>query len=161
MTTPHKNSTAGFTLLEVMIAMVIFSIGLLGLAGLQGAGLRNNQTSFSRTIATQLAYDMADRIRNNRNANYATASGTATNCMGGANCGQSQIANFDVYEWRAALTDKRNGLLNGRGFITRSTASGMTIYTVSVAWDENRANLVPTSCTAPAGISCVSVEVTP
>ena len=55
----------GFTLLEVMIALLIFSIGLLGLAGLQAGGLRSNNQAQLRTIAVIQAYDMADRIRAN------------------------------------------------------------------------------------------------
>ncbi|HID48830.1 MAG TPA: type IV pilus modification protein PilV, partial [Chromatiales bacterium] len=62
---PTPKPARGFTLLEVMIALVIFSIGLLGLAGLQARGLQSNTTAQYRTTAMILAYDMADRIRAN------------------------------------------------------------------------------------------------
>jgi type IV pilus assembly protein PilV len=56
----------GFTLLEVLIAIVVMSLGLLGLAGLQAASLRNNQTAYYRAMGAQQVYDMADRIRANQ-----------------------------------------------------------------------------------------------
>jgi len=55
----------GFTMLEVLVAILVVTLGLLGLAGLQTVSLRNNTSSAQRTIATQLAYDMADRMRAN------------------------------------------------------------------------------------------------
>jgi type IV pilus assembly protein PilV len=63
-----RTSTRGFTMLEVLVAILVLSLGLLGLAGLQTLGLRNNTGSAQRTIATQLAYDISDRMR----ANYAS-----------------------------------------------------------------------------------------
>lgn len=62
---PMIGRQSGFTLLEVLVAIVVLSLGLLGLAGLQAASLRNNQTAYYRGIATQQAYDMADRLRAN------------------------------------------------------------------------------------------------
>ena len=62
---PLNKTQSGFTLLEVMVAIVVLSLGLLGLAGLQAASLRNNQAAYYRGIATQQTYDMADRIRAN------------------------------------------------------------------------------------------------
>ena len=60
-----KNKNAGFTLIEVLIAMLVLAVGLLGLAGLQATSLRNNQSAYNRSQATQLAYDLADRMRAN------------------------------------------------------------------------------------------------
>ena len=59
------NKNAGFTLIEVLIAMLVLAVGLLGLAGLQATSLRNNQSAYNRSQATQLAYDIADRMRAN------------------------------------------------------------------------------------------------
>jgi len=50
---------------HALVAMLVLAIGLLGLAGLQVVGLRNNQSAYLRAQATQLAYDMADRMRTN------------------------------------------------------------------------------------------------
>ena len=148
---------SAFTLLEVMIAMVIFAIGLLGIAGLQAAAMSNNQISFSRTIAIQSAYDMADRVRNNRGVNYAAVVGSAApNCMT-SNCTENEMASFDRYEWEQSMGsgDSSLKLINAVGFISLTG----TTYTISVAWDETKGNLIPTSCTTPANIQCVSIEV--
>ena len=55
----------GFTLLEVLIAMVIFAVGMLGLAGMQGVALKDNNDAYMRSQAVFFAYDMGDRIRAN------------------------------------------------------------------------------------------------
>jgi type IV pilus assembly protein PilV len=58
-------SQSGFTLLEVLIAMVVLSIGLFGLAGMQTMTMRANTSSYHRSLASMLANDMMDRIRSN------------------------------------------------------------------------------------------------
>lgn len=71
-------SAQGFTLLEVLIAVVVLSVGLLGLARLQTAGLRQNHSAFMRSQATMLAYDIIDRMRTNKGT--VEACGTADGC---------------------------------------------------------------------------------
>jgi type IV pilus assembly protein PilV len=111
----------GFTLIEVLITVVIFSIGLLGLAGLQVKGLTLAQDSMQRTTATLLANDMADRMRANRNATtlgqnspYNNPSGIGIGnpaCLGKDNtgllintqCTPTEMALHDFYEWNAIL----------------------------------------------------------
>lgn len=100
----------GFTLLEVMVAMIILAIGLLGLAGLQAISLtRNNESNF-RQQAALLAYDIADRMRANiagvrdpslgNNSSYhmmgvnLPSSATVT-CP----CTPAQLAAKDLIEW--------------------------------------------------------------
>lgn len=60
-----KMHMKGFTLVEVLVALLILSIGLLGLAGLQAGGLRSNHSAYLRSQAVMLAHDMADRMRSN------------------------------------------------------------------------------------------------
>lgn len=57
---------AGATLIEVLVTMVILSVGLLGLAGLQAMSIKSNQSAYYRSQATALASDIADRMRVNR-----------------------------------------------------------------------------------------------
>ena len=173
-----KTNQTGFTLLEVMIALVIFSIGLLGLAGMQAAGVRNNQISYSRTVATQLVYDMADRIRNNPTANYeTTAPAAAPNCVTGT-CTSIQLAGFDKTEWNTAINNpvvnpaiknSASALRNAAGFITQlTTATGITFYRVSVTWDESSSGPSTAAANAgecgppvAAGKVCISVDAYP
>ncbi len=170
-----KSNTTGFTLLEVMIALVIFSIGLLGLAGLQSAGVRQNQKSYSRTIATQLVYDMADRIRNNPVANYETTVPSAVPNCSAAICNSDQLASFDRQEWNTAINNptinvainnSATPLLNAAGFITRLTSpapASIVFYRVSIGWDEENTGAIPAQClpTPTPGIACVNIEVFP
>lgn len=104
----------GFTLLEVLIALVVLSIGLLGLAALQTTILRSSHSADLRTQATFLAYDMTDRLRANMdglqsgyyvNANAASRSCTynADTDTAASNCTANQIAENDIDEWDAAI----------------------------------------------------------
>ena len=63
---PEKYRSQGFTLIEVLIAIIVLSIGLLGLAGLQLTSLRNSNSAYTRSQAVILSYDIVDRIRANR-----------------------------------------------------------------------------------------------
>lgn len=110
----------GFTMLEVLVAILVLSLGLLGLAGLQTLGLRNNTASAQRTIATQLAYDISDRMRANYNSvisgdyNYSSYSGApagvsafasginATTCVPGV-CTSLRVAQQDLYDWNQQI----------------------------------------------------------
>ncbi|HXH03935.1 MAG TPA: type IV pilus modification protein PilV [Candidatus Competibacteraceae bacterium] len=56
----------GFSLLEVLVALIVVTIGLLGLAALQGRSLQTNHSAYLRTQATNLAYQMLDTWRANR-----------------------------------------------------------------------------------------------
>jgi type IV pilus assembly protein PilV len=131
----------GFTLIEVLIATVVLAIGLLGLAGLQATSLRNNQSAYNRSQATQLAYDIADRMRANTaaQANYLTASMAPTaatakaNCKNTTGCSTADMAENDLFEWNAAITAP--GILpDGVGTITFVDP----VYTVTINWDDNR-----------------------
>jgi len=140
------NKYAGFTLIEVLVAMLVLAFGLLGLAGLQATSLGNNQSAYNRSQATQLAYDLADRMRANRSVagNYLTTfmSPTAatcttndtpcTACASVANsCTPVQMAEKDLFEWNLALT---NTLPGGTGTIEITGA----VYTININWDDNR-----------------------
>jgi len=107
----------GFTLLEVLIAVLVLAIGLLGLAKLQTFGLHANHSAHLRTQATLLAYDFTDRMRSNRaafldaNDNYVDppAGDPADNIIcewnGSAvtDCNPEEMAQFDLQQWRQAL----------------------------------------------------------
>jgi len=68
-----RTATRGFTLLEVLIALLIFSLGLIGMAGLLSVSVRTNHSAYVRTQAVFLAQAMADRMRENNLALWANA----------------------------------------------------------------------------------------
>lgn len=146
----------GFTLIEVLVTAVLMAVGLLGMASLQLTTLRSNQEAYNRSQATQLAYDIADRMRANGAAigaylSTATLPEAAT-CKTGDNpctactttvksCTAAELAINDLYQWNLALTTV---LISGRGRISRSgsgTAIDPYIYTVSIQWDADRNGL--------------------
>lgn len=147
----------GFSMLEVLIAVVILSFGLLGVAGLQLVSLASNHSAHLRSTANTLAYDMADRMRANVAAasagNYNGINGADNQCQSThfndthaapANCTAAQLAADDIYDWGQAIA----GLLpNGTGLVcldsTPNTAAcdgnGVS-YSVRVSWDDKPKN---------------------
>lgn len=157
------NSQSGFTLLEVMIAMVIFSIGLLGLAGLQARGIQSTSMSQGRSIAIIQAYDMADRIRANAtgriNGNYdAIALGIPgpTDCVNVV-CTPAQLAAFDAFEW---ASNNRAVLPSGNGAVI-ANAPGQ--FTITLMWDEDRTGVLGTNCSGDptADLKCYTMVIAP
>jgi type IV pilus assembly protein PilV len=123
----------GFTLIEILVTVIVLAIGLLGLAGLQATSLSFNSTAYQRSQATNLAYDIADRMRANvvaaRAGNYDIALGAAA--PAGAN-----LADTDLREWRQALI---NALPAGTGSITRNG----NVFTIIIQWDDTRGQEAP------------------
>ena len=134
--------TSGFTLLEVMIAMVIFSISLLGLASLQGQSLQFSHSAYLSSQATFYAYDILDKMRANRvvaiagSYNVALGSaGTDKGCYDNTgNCSATDMALHDIYDWKQILA----GLPNGNGSVASNGAAAPT-FTVTVNWDDRSA----------------------
>lgn len=141
----NTSRQGGFTLLEVLITVLILSIGLLGLAGLQLSALKLNDSAERRSQATILAYDILDRMRANRTAaeagaydidTGATAPSSAT-CVGtGSSCDAAGMRNSDLFEWHEALKDR---LPSGSGVIATSGATPPVI-TITVRWNEQKAD---------------------
>ena len=163
-----KDKQRGFTLLEILITVLIMSIGLLGLAGLQVTSLKNNHSSYQRTQVTLLAYDIVDRMRSNPTAiatgNYVakgsytvTASGSThtisapaatAGCTTTAGCTVSAMASTDINQWRVLLADKLPG---GEGVIcldatpddgtsagSHSCDNAGTVYAVKIWWNDDK-----------------------
>mgnify|MGYP001795890124 CR=1 FL=1 len=99
----------GFTLLEVLIAVLVFSLGMLGLAGMLVVSVKTNHSAYLRTQASFLAQSMADRMRanpkavwtNSYNATYPAAGSDP--CIGGAPCSSNNIAIRDRFYWGQQL----------------------------------------------------------
>lgn len=119
----------GFTLLEVLIAVVILSISLLGLAGLQANGLKNNHSAYLRSQATAYAYDIIDRMRANRQNAIA---GSYNIALGAPAPTGTSVAETDLAQWRALI---QNNLPAGDA---SANVNGSTV-TVVVQWDDSRA----------------------
>jgi len=154
--------TTGFTLVEVLVALVILSGGLLGLAALQTTTLSNNQSAYNRSQATQLAYDIVDRMRANlteaqllANSQYAVfvpnpPFPSNPNCYATTGCTTTVLAQNDLNEWNNAIA----ATLPGCGYIIPSCGSNScgsiavngTLYTITIKWDDNRDGDIDGDC---------------
>jgi len=147
------NRQSGFSLIEVLVAALVLSIGLVGVAGLQAVSLKNNQSAYMRSQASALAYDLADRMRSNvsgANSGFYDPQQAAANaqCSTSAGCSPQDMARNDLSEWLGTLT----GILPmGSGFVCIDSTpndgadSGNpqcdgngTQTSVKIWWDDNR-----------------------
>jgi type IV pilus assembly protein PilV len=156
LTSPGRNYR-GFTLIEVLVSLVIFSIGLLGMAKLVLVSAHANDSAYLRSQATALAYQILDNMRSNMSA--ATTSGydialganpaAPTTCVGnGAACSPAQQAAWDVYSWTQHLNAANSlggGLPSGTGSVV--TAGNPVTATITVQWDDSAAQCAFGPCT--------------
>jgi type IV pilus assembly protein PilV len=131
---PHR-SQVGFSLIEAMVALVVVSVGMIGIASLYGQGLSAGRTALYRTQAVNLVADMADRIRVNRRGGAAYG-GAAAN-MGceppaAVNCTPAQMAAHDLWTWTNQVQQQ---LPNGVG-VVQFTGTSPATYTITVTWEE-------------------------
>ena len=147
------NRQQGFTLLEVLIALLVLSIGLLGLAALQTTGLRSNEMASMRTTSTHLAYDITDRMR----ANPAGVTANQYVLAGGAEPTGTSVAALDLIDWYNAvilLPGGRASIVQCDGASTPA-CDGIT-HIITVQWDEMRTGATGTTCppTAETDLRC-------
>jgi len=117
----------GLSMIEVLVAIVIISLGLLGMAGLQASGLRTSQSAFYRAQAAQFANDMAERMRANlgdaRNYTLAMSASAPTG---------TTVRDRDRADWLARLQT----LPSGDGSIAVDVPNNTV--TIAVQWDDSR-----------------------
>ncbi|MES2014934.1 MAG: type IV pilus modification protein PilV [Pseudomonadota bacterium] len=127
----QSRSVSGFTLVEVLVAVLVLAIGLAGAAGAQVAALRTRHATGLMSGGVQLAGALAERMRANRAAagypylqlQYDAAGGPPAAaepmCFGGASCNSAELAAFDLYEFKQALHDD---FPSGRVVVCRDAA---------------------------------------
>src|SRR5262249_23001163 len=143
MSAPQLQSPTarGFTLVEVLVTLVVMSIGLLGLAALQLTSLKANHGSATRTQAVYLAYDIIERMRANPTATSAHGYDIAIGAVGTA----GTVAGDDLVAWKQNIVNALpKGDITGDG--TSDNPDGSVNYdaaknlvTVSVVWDDSHA----------------------
>ncbi len=133
----EPDNQCGATLIEVLVAMLVLSVGLLGLAGMQMTALQSNQSAYYRSQATVLAYDVIDRMRANRadalNGVYDIAQRNETCNPRLAPSGT--LAQRDVAEWLNALSCLLSP--DARGSVMRDGR----LFTISIEWNDNRGRI--------------------
>lgn len=151
----------GAGLIEVLIAMLVIAVGILGVAGLQLTGKQALNDASQRSIATALARDIVERMRSNPSdleayeGTVGGASITAPATCRNSNCTTAQLAARDLYDWEQALdgaeetvvisgtTTNTGGLVNPRACITHTDGK----VTVAIAWRGVTNQVNPTAST--------------
>jgi type IV pilus assembly protein PilV len=127
---------SGFSMLEVLVAILVLAIGLLGMAGLTATSMRNSHGAYYRSQAVWLAYDIADRLRANRQTALAGGYNVAfTNPACAANTSPALNPGEDVTGWKNMVAC---ALPAGDGSIAVDAASRQV--TIIVQWNDTRAS---------------------
>ncbi len=132
MTRQHK-AQRGFSLVEVLVTMLVVSIGLLGIAGLIVTSMKNNHSAQSRSQASVLANDIIDRMRANRSVAEVSPSPYQIALGDEADATQG-VPGADLAEWLAAV---EAGVPSGQGAVSFDAATNNV--TVTVQWNDTRA----------------------
>jgi type IV pilus assembly protein PilV len=135
----------GFSLIEVLVSLLILSLGLLGVAGLQTTSLRSNQTAYFRSQATAAASDIIDRMRANPqgvadgkyNAINSADLPTDPNCIN-SGCDASDLADNDIIDW---ASNTLSSLPSGAGTVSvddMGTAADASddVFVVNISWND-------------------------
>lgn len=149
----YPTTQHGFSLLEMLVALVVFSIGLLAVAGLQTVSKQTNFEGLQRTAASQIANGLLEDIRMNGDAiNIYRVSGTLggggkggepqPNCSSGSECNAAQKAVHDLWFWEQVLDGNMEtsaglgtgGLMFPSLCVDGPAVGGPGIYRVTIAW---------------------------
>lgn len=152
MTNKAKNKQHGFTLLELLVAMFILAVGLLGIAGLQSYSLNNTQISGKQTYAILYTQELLDGIRSNAsalalNAQPYTLSSTAAptdpqiDCysVSAGNlpaCTPVQLARFQVYQTYQQLQNSISPDITMAINVEDVANSSTKVVTITLSWQE-------------------------
>ena len=141
----------GFSLIEALITLFVFAIGILTVAGLQLISKKANYDAAQRTTAAMLANDIAERMRGNLSLNGAALSAYLVEDLGGgtlvapapdctvAECSRLELAAWDLYEWEQALDgaseSSAGGLVEPNACIRSDDVDGgAAVYHIIIAW---------------------------
>ncbi len=151
---PAMRRMTGVGLIEVLVTLVVFSLGMLSLAALQGVAKKANFDALQRTNASLMAYDLLERMRSNNQAltSYVSASDLGGGTLGpqpalacnniNGPCSTQQIAAFDLWEWERILDGNMEtranaatgGLVAATTCINGPVLGGSGAYSVTIAW---------------------------
>ncbi|VVQ13460.1 hypothetical protein PS918_05602 [Pseudomonas fluorescens] len=120
-----RRAQEGMTLIEVLVALLILSVGLLGAAAFQLNALKYTDSARMTSQASFIAYDMMDRIRANAAADYTVTPPTSGNL--------TIARDQDLYDFT------NNIVSFGGASATGSISLNQRVYTITITWDDSRA----------------------
>lgn len=137
--TAKPSASAGFTLLEVMVALAVLCVGMLGFAALAVGGLQGSRIAVEHTTATALLAGMAERVRANPAgaAAYIIAAGAnvpapSSDCSTPGQCTAAMLAAYDVYCWQRDAVAALPGALTS--IVAATDAAGAPIRNLTLQW---------------------------
>jgi type IV pilus assembly protein PilV len=141
--TSIKNQS-GFSLMEVLVGIMVLSVGLLGIAGLQVNSLKSTRSASLRTQAMVLSQDIIESIRANKTyaiddgANYTVAyeadlTTPATDCLT-TNCNTAALAAYEMYQWRKQIYETATNTSRFPEGDAAVTIGAGNMVTVSIKW---------------------------
>lgn len=129
-----RNRCRGLTLVEILVALIVLSIGLLGLATMQTSSVKFTTSAYQRTQATALAYDLVDRMRSNRlaalNGDYLVPFENPVPACGALDT-TGTLVEQDLAAWRNAMACR---LPQSTGSVTRLNDE----FTITIIWDDSQ-----------------------
>ena len=160
---PLKQRQIGATMIEVLVALFLLAVGLLGTLSLQNSGQRSNQSAMFSSVAIVLARDMANRIGANNNQ-FTTAddtlysdvdteseSGPVTTCL--VDCDQATIRTMDAGQWAEEIKSRLPG---GRGTVSINDDG---VHMVTVMWDDQLTGASEVGCGGDPKVDLTCVEL--
>ncbi len=175
----RRTAALGLSLIEVLVSIVIISVGLLGLIGMQARSMSGQKDSFDRKAAAELLGQLTERMRANHLAfmDNAYASSllpgatlsSASACLPASPCSPAQVAALDLMNWRqdlrARLPDS-GAVVAPTGPMGAAMGAGATSMRITVVWRESSPNIGADAQCAAIGIAdasyrCLAAEVFP
>lgn len=161
----------GFSLIEALVATVVFSVGLIGLGMLQTKGLQFSRNAYIRTQATVLARELADRMRANTEATdsglYAFSASTLSppvatepSDCGSEDCGPADLAGYDLSDWWSKIQSE---LPSASVTVVQTGPGG---YQITLFWDDTGTPTGTPSCpsdnvSGSSGWQCYRLQYVP
>lgn len=148
-----QQTQRAFSLLELLVALVVFSVGLLAIAGLQTVSKQANFEAIQRTSASHIAYGLLEDMRTNGDAidiyaaagevgNGSRGNEPAPNCHSGEECNSAEKAAYDLWHWEQAIDGSMaskagistGGLVLPTLCVSGPVGGGAGMYEVTVVW---------------------------
>jgi type IV pilus assembly protein PilV len=146
----QRNRQSGVGLIEVMVAVLVLSIGFLGIAALQALSLSTNNSAMARSLATIDSYAIIDAMRadqTNALANKYDGTVKGGSCPATA----ATLASTELHNWCGQLATDLGSTNSTQGTIACVQATGTC--TVTIAFDDSRAS--------NAGVTTASQQTQP